>query len=118
MQALTEFDYPTLSPFFASYNPPPLNPFATTVLSLVSTIVSTKPNNTLPLIADGSVGDPASLGVAVVLGNWTIGNAIQLGVTQSSCATAAKDQIRFLMEVAPRTSDGAISHRSEQVQLW
>lgn len=119
MQALTEYDYPTLSPFFASYSPPPLNPFATSVITLVTSLLSTKNTSLLPLIPDGSVGDPASIGAAVTLGNWTIGSSNQIGnVSATVCGSAAKAQVQFLLGVAPRTSDGAISHRSDQVQLW
>lgn len=119
MQALTEFDYPTLSPFFASFSPPPLNPFANSVVSLVTSLLSTRNTSLLPLMPDGSVGDPASMGVAVTLGNWTIGTSNQIGnVSANVCGTAAKAQVQYLLGVAPRTSDGAISHRSDQVQLW
>ncbi|RDB22323.1 hypothetical protein Hypma_010490 [Hypsizygus marmoreus] len=63
------------------------------------------------LIRDGSAADPASIGVAVLLANWT-------GQGGEDYAGAAKDQLDFLLLEVPRTSDGAISHRVEQVQLW
>lgn len=61
---------------------------------------------------DGSAADPASIGFAVLLANWT-------GIDPSlNFGAVAKDQLDFLLEHVPRTEDGAISHRTEQVQLW
>ncbi|KAG6816063.1 hypothetical protein H0H87_008895 [Tephrocybe sp. NHM501043] len=64
-----------------------------------------------PLIKDGSAADPASIGFAVLIANWTR----QAG---GDYAGAAKDQLDYLLFSVPRTSDGAISHRVSQVQLW
>ncbi len=55
--------------------------------------------------------DPASLGVSVLLANWT-------GQTGENYSIAAKNELNYLLNTAPKTSDGAISHRSENVQLW
>lgn len=86
-----------------------------------------------PMLADGegSVGDPASayfyllfvtnelscydlgLGVAVLMANWTRTN-----LTDMSLSTAASQQLDYLLNQAPRNTDGAISHRTDQVQLW
>jgi hypothetical protein len=60
---------------------------------------------------DGSAADPASIGVAVLLANWT-------GQAGEDYADAAKDQLEFLQFSVPKTSDGAISHRVSEVQLW
>ena len=82
---------------------------------------------------DGAVGDPASqslslsarrinlivmcrtvgLGVAVLLANWT-----RQDLADQSFAQAARSQLAYLTALAPRTADGAISHRASQVQLW
>ena len=53
------------------------------------------------------------MGVAVLIANWT-------GHADGSVdfAGAARDQLRFLLNDVPKTSDGALSHRNEQVQLW
>lgn len=67
-----------------------------------------------PLVQDGSAADPASLGVAVLLANWT-GQGSLDGLDY---ARAALDQLEFLLLKVPRTHDGAISHRVDQVQLW
>ncbi|KAJ3759499.1 Six-hairpin glycosidase-like protein [Lentinula raphanica] len=65
-----------------------------------------------PLVADDSAADPASIGPAVLLANWTNqGDGVDY-------AGAALDQLNFLYEKVPKTSDGAISHRTGEVQLW
>ena len=65
-------------------------------------------------VSGGAAGDPPSIGVAVLLANWT-GRGAADGLDY---AGAAKDQLEFLLEKVPQTSDGAISHRTEQTQLW
>ncbi|KAG0694705.1 Six-hairpin glycosidase-like protein [Suillus ampliporus] len=67
-----------------------------------------------PLINDASAGDPASIGVAVLLANWTGQGAID-GLDY---AGAARDQLDYLFQNVSKTSDGAISHRVDQLQLW
>ena len=66
------------------------------------------------LMNDTSTADPASLGIAVLLANWT-GQGQNDGLDYAGAAT---DQLNYLFDIAPRTSDGAISHRIGQVQLW
>ncbi|TFY76092.1 hypothetical protein EWM64_g7921 [Hericium alpestre] len=67
-----------------------------------------------PLINDSSAGDPCSIGVAVLLANWTGLGAVD-GLDYAGAAT---DQLNFLWsDSVPKTSDGAFSHRIEQVQL-
>ncbi|PPQ95428.1 hypothetical protein CVT26_008449 [Gymnopilus dilepis] len=67
-----------------------------------------------PLISgDGAAADPASIGVCVLIANWTGQDAGQVDY-----AGAATDQLNYLLQDVPRTSDGAISHRVSQVQLW
>lgn len=63
-------------------------------------------------LGDLSAGDPASIGVAVLIANWT-----RLGGLDYAGAATAQLEYLFGPEV-PKTSDGAISHRVEQVQLW
>ena len=73
------------------------------------------PNNGTgqPLVlGDGSAGDPASVGIAVLIANWT-----NLGGEDSAAAATAQVQYLFGPAV-PKTQDGAISHRVEQLQLW
>ena len=63
-------------------------------------------------LGDTSAGDPASIGTAVLLANWT-----HLGGEDYAGAAAA--QVEYLFGPAvPKTSDGAISHRVSELQLW
>jgi hypothetical protein len=57
---------------------------------------------------DGSVGDPASLGVSAIL----------LGKTDSRFAVAVKEQVEYILFKAPRFYNGAISHRADVPELW
>ncbi|ESK84337.1 hypothetical protein Moror_10208 [Moniliophthora roreri MCA 2997] len=55
--------------------------------------------------SDGAVGDPASLGVfAYMLGG--------------KYASAAGEELHYLVKEAPRWDNGAISHRVEEPELW
>lgn len=62
---------------------------------------------------DGAVGDPASIGPAVLLANWT-----KTDLTNNAYSIAAGEQLDYLLNHAPRTPQGAISHRTDQAQLW
>lgn len=57
---------------------------------------------------DGSAGDPASLGVSAVL----------LGKTDGAYANAAAAELQYLLNGAPKYSNGAISQRTEDAELW
>jgi rhamnogalacturonyl hydrolase YesR len=48
-----------------------------------------------------------------LLRNWTLHDD-----QGASFSTAAEQQLDFLLHVAPRAPNGAISHREDQVQLW
>lgn len=77
---------------------------------------TTANNNTMgaqPFLPDGSAADPASIGVGVLIANLTGQDAGQVNY-----AGAATDQLDYLLNVVPKTSDGAISHRVSEVQLW
>lgn len=67
----------------------------------------------LPLMPDGSAADPASIGFAVLLANWTNEDGGQVDY-----ATAAQEQLDFLLTKTPRAPNGAISHRVSEAQLW
>ena len=56
---------------------------------------------------------PPGLGQAVLLANWTRTN-----LSDHEFSFAATNQLNYLLDVAPRTDDGAISQRDDQVQLW
>lgn len=92
-----------------------------TVLNLAAAVLTNRTKATKgltgpqPLVAgDGSAADPASNGVAMLIANWT-------GQSNSSLdfGQAATDQIDFLFSGSvPKTTDGAFSHRTDQLQLW
>ncbi|TBU36627.1 glycosyl hydrolase family 88-domain-containing protein [Dichomitus squalens] len=123
-QALTEFDSPSYSVLNDS-SLPPLQGSAPSsldeVVSIARSVVQNLTNvgqGAQPLIggttSGEAAGDPASIGVAVLLANWTGAGAAD----KLDYAGAARDQLEYLLEKVPRTSDGAISHRVENVQLW
>jgi rhamnogalacturonyl hydrolase YesR len=53
------------------------------------------------------------IGVSVLLRNWTLHSH-----RNPTYATAASEQLDYLLQDAPRAPNGAISHRASQVQLW
>ncbi|KAI0052773.1 hypothetical protein FA95DRAFT_1553040 [Auriscalpium vulgare] len=123
-QTLLELEAPDFSVLTvgAQVPPPtPLNASSTSALSevfaIVQKVVSEQSNTSAtdgePLVdGEGSAGDPASLGAAVLLANWT-------GLGGEDYAGAAQRQLEYLFGSAvPKTSDGAISHRVSQLQLW
>jgi len=117
-EALTELSWPALSVFRSTAFPPPtqlnasLN--ASDVLQIAYETVQAKPFNSMTLVAnDSAVGDPASIGNAVLLANWT-----RTDLSDTSFSFAAGEQLDYLLNHSPRTAEGAISQRSDQVQLW
>ncbi|GAA5971882.1 hypothetical protein JCM8115_000556 [Rhodotorula mucilaginosa] len=124
-EALTEFIYPELSPFafpsssrFATPSPS-VDPYPSQVLALAANVIANQPWGQWQLIEDASAADPASVGPAVILANWTMGEDATLGGrNQSGVGGAAEAQVWALEVQTPRASDGAISHRVDSVQLW
>ncbi|KAI9511275.1 Six-hairpin glycosidase [Russula earlei] len=117
-EALTEAEWPALSPFMPGLIFPPTRlPWwenAYDVLAIAEMIIDQKANGTLTLTdGQGAVGDPASLGQAVLLRNWT-----RVDLTDTRFSTAAGEQLGYLLSQAPRAASGAISHRESEVQLW
>ncbi|KAI5123008.1 hypothetical protein M0805_007630 [Coniferiporia weirii] len=121
-QALIELDTPSFSVFNNTSLPPSKSAPGSldTVLDLIAEVVvnRTKASGGLtgpqPLVVgDGSAADPASNGVAALIANWT-------GQSNSSIdfGQAATDQMNYLWASVPRTSDGALSHRVSELQLW
>ena len=121
-QALIEADTPSWSVLNSSSLPPPhsapdsLAEVVAIARSVVRNRTSTDVSGPQPLmdVNGGAAGDPPSIGVAVLLANWT-GAGAQDDVDY---AGAAQEQLQFLLTRVPRTSDGAISHRTEEVALW
>ncbi|KIM37398.1 hypothetical protein M413DRAFT_448466 [Hebeloma cylindrosporum] len=92
-----------------------LDPFFAIAKAVVSnrTAANNRTTGPQPLMPDGSAADPTSIGVSVLLANWTGQDSGQVDY-----AGAALDQLDYILYKVPRTSDGAISHRVSQVQLW
>ncbi|ODN76408.1 hypothetical protein L198_08092 [Cryptococcus wingfieldii CBS 7118] len=67
------------------------------------------------LLSDDAAGDPASLGITILLANASTLDAQVNGVGYSEAAEA---ELNYLLYDVPRTSSGAISHRADQPQLW
>ncbi|KAG7448944.1 Six-hairpin glycosidase [Guyanagaster necrorhizus] len=116
-EALLEYLYSEFSVFNSSAFPPG-HTLNTTyndskVLDIATEVVRAKSNTSMTLVEDTAVGDPASLGVSVLLANWTRTNE-----SDTSFSTAASEELDYLLNYAPRSDSGAISHRSDQVQLW
>jgi hypothetical protein len=80
-------------------------------LRIAQSVVAQKPDNILPLFDDGSAADPASAGHIVLIANWT-------GQRDQDYAMAAEQQLDYLLNHAPRSENGAISHRNDNIQLW
>ncbi|PPR02489.1 hypothetical protein CVT24_002038 [Panaeolus cyanescens] len=117
-EALLELSWPELSVFNSSAFPPSGHftglRFPEDVVNIANETVTKKPPNTLPLIANqGSAADPASIGVAVLLANWTRTDSDNMVYDK-----AAGDQLEYLLKHTPRTRSGAISHRANEAQLW
>ena len=124
-QAILELNATAYSVFSSNPLPPPstipsdlttpLAPFFAIARSVVlnRTVANNNTVGPQPLIPDGSAADPASIGMCVLLANWTNQDAGQIDY-----AGAATDQLNFLFQDVPKTVDGAISHRVSQVQLW
>ncbi|KAG9093439.1 hypothetical protein FRC06_011527 [Ceratobasidium sp. 370] len=119
-QSLLEYEYPSLSVFGNSAIPPPARlstgENATMVLAITDRVVQTRPPGVLSFMPDQAAGDPPSLGVSILLANYT---ARSLASTNSSAYdTAITDQLNYILTQVPRAPNGAISHRADQVQLW
>jgi len=125
-QALLELNAKSYSVLSGNSLPPPstistnLADPMSTVLSIAKSVVSNRSTSNSgkvgpqPLMNDSAAGDPTSLGMVVLLANWTG----QQRTDGFDYAGAAQDQLDFLFQDVPRTSDGAISHRTDQLQLW
>ncbi|KAH9943362.1 Six-hairpin glycosidase [Epithele typhae] len=103
LETLTELEWPSLAVFEGTLPPPTTlkSGEAADVIDYAAAIVANITGDGPLIDGDGAVGDPASIGQArrIVL-------------------LAAANQLNYLLNVAPHTDDGAISHRAEQVQLW
>ncbi|GAA5900416.1 hypothetical protein JCM8208_005356 [Rhodotorula glutinis] len=123
LSALLELSYPALSPFADSTSwarpSPSSSPAPTEILNNVAQILENQPQGQQQLVSDGSAADPASVGPFVVLANFTLDGDEQIaGSSKAQVDEAVQRQVDVLMSGTPRTPDGAISHRTEDVELW
>ncbi|KAJ7660534.1 hypothetical protein B0H17DRAFT_1095134 [Mycena rosella] len=106
-EALLELESPLLSVF----GPTPF-PVATVPADLVPSLSYAASNIAFGINGlsngGGTVGDPASLGVA----------AVMLGKTDASYTDACQLEINYLVDAAPRWVNGAISQRADVAELW
>lgn len=87
----------------------------TEIFDSVDAVLANKPSGIPSFFSDKAVGDPASVGIAVLIRNWTY-----TGSGGSKYATTAKQQLNYLLNDVDRASNGAISQRAPPaaVQLW
>ncbi|KAF5335762.1 hypothetical protein D9611_009663 [Ephemerocybe angulata] len=128
-QAILELNATRYSVFDGSKLPPPsdvpsdlsdaLNPYFSIASGIMANWTGKPGDQPLALMVDGSAADPASNGATMLLANWTrqrLPDGVADGVDY---LTAAKSQLDFLdSDKVPKTPDGAISHRTDQLQLW
>ncbi|GJN93027.1 hypothetical protein Rhopal_006072-T1 [Rhodotorula paludigena] len=127
LEALVEFHSPSLSPFSSESDWSELTPrdaafLPPGLLSRVGQIMGNASESGGPqLMQDGSAADPASVGPFVVLANFTLdndGSELVQGVGRGEIEAAVQRQVDVLLQGTPKTADGAISHRTEDVELW
>ena len=119
MEALTEYDYPSLSVFDERYftNVQSGRPVPTAVNNLVDTYLGLlKPNDTeFAVIAGGASADPVSLGQGWINAALTTDDQDK----KEKLLTYADRQVAYILQDIPRLGK-AISHRpiNEPAQLW
>ncbi|KAI9740607.1 MAG: hypothetical protein M1834_005188 [Cirrosporium novae-zelandiae] len=109
-EAFLELYNPELSVF--GDDPFPMNDIPQPEVTSIPSLVYAKPvirtdNQTL-IDGDGAVGDPASLGVSAVL----------IGQSNTSYYQAATREADYVVNVAPRYWNGAISQRYNVAEIW
>ncbi|KAJ7045829.1 hypothetical protein C8F04DRAFT_940064, partial [Mycena alexandri] len=108
-EALLEVESPLLSVFGASPFPvPAIDPSTNPSLAYALAKIPFPFGSHGLSNGDGAVGDPASLGVA----------AVMIGKTKASYAAAAQQEINYIINLAPRWPNGAISQRADVAELW
>lgn len=110
--ALIEYDWADLSVFSpgASSNVDSSSFAKSDVRTIVDRVVDARAVGQTTFWKDAAVGDPASIGVANLF--------VYATDSQPKYVQAAQSELDFLLNDAPRSDDGAISHRGDQVQLW
>ncbi|KAI9614248.1 hypothetical protein H4Q26_009391 [Puccinia striiformis f. sp. tritici PST-130] len=84
------------------------------LIDFLGPILAKRVPGTLPIVdGDGASGDPASLGVAVLVAAAT-GSKDKSAYFQK----LADDQLEWLLHHVPISPDGAISQRNSELQYW
>lgn len=125
-EAILEWTYPTLSVFTSTGNPFPGAGSITSgqisqIIDIAQTTLQNRPaSNTSAaarggssLLQDDAAGDPASLGIAVLLANLTTGDAQVNGVGYGDAAT---QELNYLLYDVPRVSGACDDEAS--CELW
>lgn len=108
-QALLEYDWPKLAVFYNPAVPIVAGHVPAECNAIAEYTIANRPAGTMMFCEDGSAADPASLGISVLIANHTM---------DVDYMSAVEDENEWLFTYAPRTADGAISHRVSEVQLW
>ncbi|KAK2464716.1 hypothetical protein APHAL10511_003292 [Amanita phalloides] len=90
------------------FPPPVLSADDSRSLAYASTKFNLSTGSNTLIYGDGAVGDPASLGISAYL----------LGMTNATLAAAAKRELDYVLNHAPRFWNGAISQRYNYPELW
>ncbi|WVR09593.1 hypothetical protein IAU60_006664 [Kwoniella sp. DSM 27419] len=125
-EAILEASYASLSVFSSNPFPLPSNFQSGQIPQIIDIAQVTMQNrpassssssstNGSTLLEDGAAGDPASLGITILLANASTNNQQINGVGYGDAATA---ELNYLLHTVPRAPNGAISHRTDQAQLW
>ncbi|WAQ88861.1 hypothetical protein PtA15_10A282 [Puccinia triticina] len=118
-QVIFERDYPDYSVYSQTRKLPlssedgPLKP-PTGLINFLEPILAKRDPKTKPIVdGDGASGDPASLGVPVIVAAAT-SNKERAKYFQK----LADDQLDWLMHHVPTNENGAISQRNKELQYW
>lgn len=87
------------------------------LLKVIQPILKDRRPGPGPIIKDDAAGDPASLMIGIMILGLTNKKGSK-PYSRKYYLKIAKRQLRFLLDEVPRTSEGAISHRVAEVQLW
>lgn len=120
-EVILERYYPSLSVYSTTkripLNPDNIGDYPQKLFDVIDPILQRRAPGAGPIIQDDAAGDPASLLPGVVV----LGAASRRdprGRSQKDYNAIAEEQVKFLLEKVPRASNGAISHRVKEVQLW
>ncbi|EGG02340.1 uncharacterized protein MELLADRAFT_91430 [Melampsora larici-populina 98AG31] len=124
-EVILERFYPSLSVYSTS-NKIPLKASPDIVPNEIFDIIdpimaSRKPSSApRPIIPDGALGDPASLGVAVIVAGMTVGSrpASEQKFQGQQYGEAAQQQLDHLLGSTFKGPHGEFSHRESEFQLW